>query len=392
MNISTVFEGLYNETFVKYSKDNHVIFSISFLMSLVATFTVFSNCTLFIAMVQTLVKDYWRGLRTVANNSHNSFITMFLMLSMTLSGVMVGGFIMPLSILELISNGRWTYGYSLCAVKVYTDYLLCAVSTLHVLFMAVDTYVLVCKPLAYRQLKARTAYAMISSGWILPIVLAVLWSTLQKVQLADCIDASFVCQQFSNAAIFNFIFATLFFILYSIVIVLYLLIMNNIIAFRKRKYQRTNKNIKTSICMQNISQKLNQDLNVCSTITATLSIHDSQSISMQTSPSEVSIQTSEVSMQTAEVSSSKKVRTNTKCFRFIGMIINTFSICWIPSWIVFLLCSSCTLCLTDLESLFFDWLTYVSCTVNPILYCSNKSIRKSVKHVLCSSRKTKHAS
>uniref|UniRef100_A0A2C9LIZ5 Uncharacterized protein n=1 Tax=Biomphalaria glabrata TaxID=6526 RepID=A0A2C9LIZ5_BIOGL len=79
-----------------------------------ATFTVLANVTVFVAMAQTLTRDIRRGLTTVARSSNNSYITRFLVLSMTTSGVIVGGFIMPLSLLQIINNGQWLFGYTLC--------------------------------------------------------------------------------------------------------------------------------------------------------------------------------------------------------------------------------------------------------------------------------------
>ncbi|KAK6979996.1 trace amine-associated receptor 5 [Biomphalaria glabrata] len=236
-----------------YTNNTGILISVGAFMASIATFTVLANVIVFVAMTQTLTRDIRRGLTTVARSSNNSYITRFLVLSMTTSGVIVGGFIMPLSLLQIINNGQWLFGYTLCVVMTYTDYLLCAVSTLHTLFMAIDTYLVICKPLLYRQLTPKIAYLMIALGWMAPILLVILWTTLQKNKVSDCLSVEEPCDPMNIYALFNFIFGMSVFVIFLAVVYLYLLILRQVVILDKRSSKDAKQT--THLPLQNNSPK-----------------------------------------------------------------------------------------------------------------------------------------
>ncbi|KAI8771055.1 trace amine-associated receptor 5 [Biomphalaria glabrata] len=360
-----------------YKNNTGVKISVGVTMASVALFTVVANVTVFLAMVQTLVRDARRGLKTVAINSTNSYVTRFLMLSMTVSGVMVGSVIMPLSLLKTL--GLLVLSYAQCAVMVYLDYLLCAVSTLHVLFMAVDTYLVICKPLVYRLLSPKAAYAMIAFGWLAPILLTILWSSLQKEILLDCSTEKQDCDQTKDTSIFPFTFGVIFCVLFIAIILLYILIARNVVSMTKKNATGLNQSdpIGGPACLNTNSSESSFVLSQDYSISALAFQFSSQQNTLQVNASKSSV--------TQTTKKSNKV----KCFRFIGAIFTWFAICWLPCWVFIFLCSSCVVCISEWVFLLLDWLTYFSCTVNPILYCRNKSINNAVKYLLCRCLKQK---
>ncbi|CAL1527955.1 unnamed protein product, partial [Lymnaea stagnalis] len=93
------------------------------------------------------------------------------MTSMAGSDVIIGTFVMPLSISEMAGNGEWQLGPVTCALRVVMDIVCCTLSIYHVVAMAVDRYLAVCRPWVYRSLTPRTAYVIILVCWMIPLLL-----------------------------------------------------------------------------------------------------------------------------------------------------------------------------------------------------------------------------
>ncbi|KAK0041762.1 trace amine-associated receptor 5 [Biomphalaria pfeifferi] len=404
-----------------YTNNTGILISVGAFMASIATLTVLANVIVFVAMALTLTRDIRRGLTTVARSSNNSYITRFLVLSMTTSGVIVGGFIMPLSLLQLINNGQWLFGYTLCVVMTYTDYLLCAVSTLHTLFMAIDTYLVICKPLLYRRLTPKIAYLMIALGWLAPILLVILWTTLQKNKVSDCLSVEEPCDPMNIYALFNFIFGMSVFVLFLAVVYLYLLILRQVVVLDKRSSKDAKQTAHLPVQNNSQNDSLESKIHICknyfvfivtysikalkrndsnndfsgdfslnsasdtSINSANVSPINSANVSIINSASDSTIKSASDSplASTSEVIRTKKMKTNARCFRFVGLILAWFSICWLPAWTSIILCESCTVCLPDWTFVLLNWLTYFSCTINPLVYCSQKSIKNAVRSLLC---------
>ncbi|KAK0041766.1 octopamine receptor beta-3R [Biomphalaria pfeifferi] len=211
---------------------NHVLVALSVLLVILAASTFFGNGAVLVAMVQTIRKqqnDFHRS------NSHGSHVTKFLMLSMTVSGVVVGALLMPLALLEFISNGSWTFGMFWLKFRVCADYLICCITSFHISFMAIDTYLLVCKPLLYRLLTRKSGYVMIASGWVLPTGIMILWCVIQPDSLGHCQDYATNCSYSTSLRSLNLIIGSLYFALLATVWVLYTLVFRQVLTFNKQK-------------------------------------------------------------------------------------------------------------------------------------------------------------
>ncbi|KAH9503033.1 Trace amine-associated receptor 1 [Bulinus truncatus] len=149
--------------------------AVAVIMALTAVYTLLSNGTVFLAMLQTILRDGRVDIHNYISHNNNSYITKLLMLSMTVYGVLTGVLVMPLALMDFISNSDGTFGQSIYKLRFYSDYLLTSISTFHITFMAIDTYLVICKPLLYRLLKAKTGYVMIATGWMLPGIIIVTW-------------------------------------------------------------------------------------------------------------------------------------------------------------------------------------------------------------------------
>lgn len=144
------------------SSKSSVIVSIAVVFSIVSAFSVVANVLVIVAIAVS------RGRR--CRESQNSGNTHMLMASLAVSDAFLGAFIMPMGIYNVLNNRRWGLGIDLCMAREICHTFLSRVSVLHILCLAVDRYIAVCKPLKYRILSSKTNLAMICLCWTIPPV------------------------------------------------------------------------------------------------------------------------------------------------------------------------------------------------------------------------------
>jgi 5-hydroxytryptamine receptor 7 len=100
-----------------------------------------------------------RKLRTASN---------ILIVSLAVSDVLVGLFIMPLAMVLEIFNNEWKLGSIMCDLWTSTDVLLCTASILNFLVISIDRYCIINHPFKYAPMrKVKLLLIMIAGVWIL---------------------------------------------------------------------------------------------------------------------------------------------------------------------------------------------------------------------------------
>ncbi|KAI8771052.1 5-hydroxytryptamine receptor 4 [Biomphalaria glabrata] len=330
-------------------KSQRLLTAVAVLLSVLAAYTLLANLTVFLAMAQTLLKGSRRAITSDLSHNKSSYITRLLMLSMTVAGVIVGAFIMPLSIAEVISNNNWTFGPLLFKIRFSLDYLLCSITATHIQYMAIDTFLVVCKPLIYRLLAARTGYVLVALAWLIPISVILPWGIVVMEVTVNCnasLDNVFSLNMFCGSALFS---------CFTVMWVLYLFVVKDILMFRKRHLQKRSSDNPVFRTFESPP----------STIPVTsFNVLECNSVqSNEMSNTQVSLQ---------------RFRRNMRCFQFIGIIMLSFSVCWFPT-IFNLTFGSVTLGSgRGWIYIVVNWLAYFSSSVNPVLYCTNKTIKRAV--------------
>lgn len=96
--------------------------------------------------------------------------TNHLILSLSVAGVLIGGFVMPHSMVRSIET-CWYFGQIFCEFHTTVDVVLCNTTMWHLTFISVDRYLAIFHPLHYRDLMTnKTGGIMISSSWGLALV------------------------------------------------------------------------------------------------------------------------------------------------------------------------------------------------------------------------------
>ncbi|KAM4035287.1 beta-4C adrenergic receptor-like [Anomaloglossus baeobatrachus] len=75
-----------------------------------------------------------------------------------------------------------------------------------------------------------------------------------------------------------------------------------------------------------------------------------------------------------------------KALKTLGIIMGTFTLCWLPFFVANIIKVFFTDLIDDRIFLFLNWLGYVNSALNPIIYCRSPDFRKAFKKLLCCSR------
>ncbi|XP_063301598.1 beta-4C adrenergic receptor-like isoform X2 [Pelobates fuscus] len=71
-----------------------------------------------------------------------------------------------------------------------------------------------------------------------------------------------------------------------------------------------------------------------------------------------------------------------KALKTLGIIMGTFTLCWLPFFVANIIKVFCKSLINDSVFLFLNWLGYVNSGLNPIIYCRSPDFRKAFKKLL----------
>ncbi|KAH9504463.1 hypothetical protein Btru_063704 [Bulinus truncatus] len=201
--------------------------------STICAFSVISNVTIFIALVRSVYTC--NGRQTI--DKTRSTVTKLIFISYVSVDIIVAVFLMPMSILEVVNKGRWTLGSYMCRAKYFASNIICYLSIIHILTMAVDRYLAVCHPLVYRLFTSRQGYILIALSWICSVILVVLIQISWSQSCYEVGETCFVIYD-RNVFVIQFILTNIF--PFVTVVVLYVLILKDVRRFHQRtsKYKR----------------------------------------------------------------------------------------------------------------------------------------------------------
>ncbi|KAM9496184.1 trace amine-associated receptor 1-like [Clarias gariepinus] len=138
------------------------VYPLPFRLSLYFLFTTIVILTVSGNMLVTFVLLFSQNPLLAATNH--------LILSLSVAGFLIGGFVMPHSMVRSIET-CWYFGQTFCEIHTTVDVVLCNASMWHLTFISVDRYIAIFYPLHYRNLMTKTTgVAMISSSWGLGLV------------------------------------------------------------------------------------------------------------------------------------------------------------------------------------------------------------------------------
>ncbi|KAK0066132.1 trace amine-associated receptor 13c [Biomphalaria pfeifferi] len=228
-----------SDSSIRYSTHPHLLVFLAIVMCLLAAFIVGTNIFFIVVLVYSRYR--YRITNVTDKREVLSDHSKIVSISFYSAQLIVGAFCLPLSIVQVISNGRWTIGHTICTVRIFVECLTELVGIYHLMCTCLDFFFMIRYPLRYRLLTSRTGYGMVIFSWATPVMIFVFifcmgWHTDGIEDTLSCLRANQIC---ANIFSQKFLFFT---IPSSVLLAFILLIAMSFVALKEinRAHQRRN--------------------------------------------------------------------------------------------------------------------------------------------------------